>query len=98
MANRFSDERMKSYLIGYDLRKPGQDYKDLIEAIKKLGTWWHCLDSTWIIKSNLSAEQIRDKLTPHIDANDKLLVVKLFREAAWIGFDKNCSDWLQNNL
>ena len=50
---------MKSYLIGYDLNKTGQDYKTLIEQIKELGSWWHHLDSTWIIKSDLTAVQIR---------------------------------------
>jgi hypothetical protein len=37
-------------------------------------------------------------LTPYIDSNDELLVVKLTREAAWQGFDNNCSTWLKNNL
>jgi hypothetical protein len=36
---------MKTFLIGYDLNKTGQDYKDLIKAIKLLGAWWHHLDS-----------------------------------------------------
>ena len=89
---------MKTYLIGYDLMKQGQDYNALIEEIKKIDDWWHCLDSTWIIKTNLTAEQIRDRLIPKIDSNDKLLVVRLRQEAAWIGFQKECSDWLKNNL
>ncbi len=89
---------MTSYLIGYDLNKTGQDYKDLIDKIKTLGTWWHCLDSTWIIKSNLTAVQIRDILRSHIDSNDELLVAKLSGEAAWTGFDDQCSKWLKDNL
>jgi len=89
---------MNSYLIGYDLDKPGQDYKDLFEAIKALGSWWHCLDSTWIIKSNLSSEAIRNILMKVMDNNDKLLVARLSGEAAWFGFDQQCSDWLKNNL
>lgn len=89
---------MKSYFIGYDLNKTGQDYKELIEQIKKLGAWWHCLDSTWIIKTDMTAVQIRDILKPKIDSNDELLVVKLSGEAAWTGFDENCSSWLRNNL
>jgi hypothetical protein len=59
---------MKSYLIGYDLNKTGQDYTTLINKIKTLGTWWHCLDSTWIIKSNSTAVQIRDTLKSLIAA------------------------------
>lgn len=89
---------MNTYLIGYDLDKPGQDYKDLIDKIKSFGTWWHCLDSTWLIKSSLSAKAIRDDLATIIDNNDKLLVARLSGEAAWIGFTGDCSDWLKNNL
>lgn len=89
---------MKTYLIGYDLMKQWQDYDVLIEEIKKIGNWWHSLDSTWIIKTNLNSIQIRDRLIPKIDNNDKLLVVRLKEEAAWIGFKKECSDCLKNNL
>lgn len=91
---------MASYMIGYDLNKPVQNYNDLIDAIKKVGTnWWHCLDSTWIVKTDKTAAQIRDELTPHIDhQNDELLVARLSGEGAWIGFDSKCSTWLKDNL
>jgi hypothetical protein len=91
---------MKSYLIGYDLNKPGQDYTDLINAIKKLASGsWHCLDSTWIIKSDSAAVAIRDTLKPHLDSSDELLVMNVTGvERAWVGFDKECSDWLSNNV
>lgn len=89
---------MNSYLVGYDLNKTGKDYNSLIAGIKKLGTWWHCLDSTWIVKSSLTAVQIRDSLKPLIDSNDELLVARLGGGAAWTGFSKECSDWLTNNL
>lgn len=88
----------KIYLIGYDLNKSGQNYTTLIHEIKKLGTWWHCLDSTFIIKSTSTAVAIRDYLQKFIDSNDELLVVNLTGEAAWIGFSKECSDWLKKNL
>lgn len=90
---------MKVYLIGYDLDKPGQDYSNLIEAIKGLGaSWWHCLDSTWLVKCNYTAVQIRDYLQSHIDSSDKLLVADLAGNAAWTGFNNECSAWLKNNL
>lgn len=90
---------MKSFLIGYDLNKPGQNYDNLFAAIKALtSTWWHCLDSTWIIKSNSTAALIRDALIPHIDKNDRLLVVQLSGEGAWVGFDDQCSSWLKEQL
>lgn len=90
---------MKSILIGYDLNKSGQDYKELIDAIKAIANgWWHCLDSTWIIKTDQTCVQVRDTLKPHIDSNDELLVVALTGEGAWAGFNDECSKWLKNTL
>jgi len=91
---------MASILIGYDLNKEegSEGYKELFAAIKNLGIWWHCLDSTWIVKSDLTTVEIRNLLTPHLDPNDELLVAKLSGEAAWVGFNDECSKWLTNNL
>ena len=93
-----------SYLIGYDLHE-GEDYTDLEDAIKKLGsTWWHALDSTWIIRHPGSATVIRNALKPHLKnpdkaGGDKLLVVKLTGEAAWTGsFKESSKKWLLTNL
>lgn len=89
---------MKAYLIGYDLNKSGQDYTTLIEEIKKYKTWWHHLDSTWIVITESSATNIRNHLKDFIDQNDELLVVKLSSEAAWTGFNNKGSKWLKENL
>lgn len=90
---------MATYLIGYDLNRPHKDYPELIEAIKALGgTWWHHLDSTWIIKHAGPATAIRDALRLHIDSNDELLVVHLSGEGAWAGFSDKGSKWLRDNL
>lgn len=89
---------MKTYLVGYDLNRPEQNYTDLIDAIKELGLWWHCLDSTWIVKTNQSASDIRDSLRRHIDSNDELLVASLTGESAWGGFADDCSSWLKSNI
>jgi hypothetical protein len=85
------------YLIGYDLHE-GQDYSDLEEAIRNIGTWWHCLDSTWLVVSDRTAASIRDGLLNHIRSDDKLLVMLYGGVAAWYGFTGNCQDWLTNNL
>ncbi len=87
---------MKTYLVGYDLDKPDQDYPALINAIRTHGTWWHHLDATWIIKTDQSAPQIRDFLTKHIGKSDELLVVRLAGEGAWFGFNEKGSNWLKS--
>ena len=91
---------MKTFLISYDLNRPrgANAYPNLIEAIKSFGTWWHHLDSTWIIKSDKAASEIRDALQKHIDNGDELLVAVLSGVAAWVGFDEKASSWLKENL
>lgn len=89
---------MSSRLIGYDLSRPGQEYSDLYEAIKSYETWWHQLDSTWIIESSQTTEQIRNHLKQYVDSNDKLLVVALTGEGAWTGFNQKGTQWLKDHL
>lgn len=92
---------MKTFLIGYDLNKTGQDYSDLIKAIKDLADgWWHHLDSTWIIRSNTaSTGVIREYLKQHIDGNDELIVIDI-TNAEWssAGFNSAANQWLNQNL
>jgi hypothetical protein len=92
--------RMSNILVGYDLNKAGKDYTSLIDAIKKaFPTYWHCLDSTWIVVTDWTPAQVRDYLGKFMDANDELFVVDITgKSAAWAGFDKDCSSWLSNNL
>lgn len=89
---------MATYIISYDLNRPGQDYESLYKAIKQLGAWWHHLDSTWVVVTQKSAAQVRDVLTPEVDANDKVLVVRSAGEGAWRGFNDKGSQWLKDNL
>ena len=90
---------MDTYLITYDLNKPGQEYNELYEKIKDLSSiWWHHLDSTWLIKHEGPSTVIRDGITPKLDSNDSLLVVKLTGEGAWRGIDSKGSEWLKKNL
>ncbi len=90
---------LKSYMVGYDLNNSNKDYSGLIAKIKEIsGTWWHHLDSTWIIRSEKSAKEIRDLLSPFIDADDELLVAGLTGEAAWKGFNTRGSEWIKQHI
>jgi hypothetical protein len=68
---------VQTLLITYDLKKPGQNYSALHEAIKECGDWWHYLESTWIVVTPLNVDQASRALRQHIDTNDRLFVVRL---------------------
>lgn len=90
---------MSTLLIAYDLNRSGQNYSDLIAAIKEQGAWWHYLDSTWLVKTSKSHVALRDELRQYIDGNDELLIIDVTSDAAaWSGFNASASDWLKNNL
>lgn len=89
---------MNSYLITYDLDKPGKDYESLINRIKEYPAWAHICESSWCVRSSNSSKDIRDTLSPYLDDNDKLFVGKLTGEAAWQGLSKELTNWLHDNL
>jgi hypothetical protein len=89
-----------AYIIGYDIH-PTKDekYENLTEAIKNIGsTWWHHLDSTWVVVSDKTASEIRDVLKNHMYKDDQLLVMKSSGVASWYGFNENGSKWLKKYL
>jgi hypothetical protein len=81
------------YLITYDLNKTGKNYNGLYEEIKKIGKWWHYLDSNWLVDTNSSTNQISDALKTQIDADDNLLVIRVTKDyAGWL--PKDAWEWL----
>ena len=89
---------MTIYVISYDLNRPSQDYKNLHDAIKVCGNWWHCLDSTWLLSTQMTAIDIAKKLGAQMDQNDKLLVTPVASGSAWAGFSGDCLSWIESNL
>ncbi|MQX74690.1 SinR family protein [Sinorhizobium medicae] len=94
---------MATYMIGFDLNKEGKNYSARHEAltgrIKELfGTFWRHLDSTWLVKTQMSAKDIRDDLSTFLDEDDELLVAGMSGEGAWHGFKQSGSKWLTDHL
>lgn len=51
----------------------------MYEAIKDASlAWCHYWDSSWLIKSELkTADDVFEKIKPHLDSNDRCLVVEV---------------------
>ena len=90
---------MKTYLIAYDLHKPGRDYAVLHNKIKELANgWWHHLESVWLINTNAGAAAIRDALGAVLDSNDELVVIRVGTNWATLNIGAKGNGWLRNNL
>jgi hypothetical protein len=85
------------YSINYDLKKPGRNYDGLYTAIKELGPWWHYLDSTWLTETNVNATAIWQRLAPHVDGNDYVLVIGVTADSNG-QLPKDAWDWINSRL
>ena len=64
---------MKLHIVSYDLYTPGQNYPRIQQRLEALGAK-RILYSQWMLKSAMTAVQLRDDLLRYIDANDQVLV------------------------
>src|SRR5580704_14980867 len=92
--------RMATILIAYDVHPAkGKAYDDLVKAIQSLGTWWHHLETVWIVQSIDTPAEIRDRLASHVGMEDQLLVIDISGDnAGWVGVNEAGSKWLAENM
>lgn len=84
---------MSVYCVSYDLNKSGQNYSGLHDELKNSSSWWHYLDSTWLISTHETAKQLSDRLLTKIDTNDRILVIKVTNDySGWLTQD--AWDWI----
>jgi hypothetical protein len=90
---------VNTLLVGYDLNRPGQDYAALGARLKEFGTWWHHLDSTWIVRTELTAVQLRNEIKGLLHNSDELLVIDVTGKSwAGKGFSEGAYKWLRKNM
>lgn len=89
---------MPSFIISYDLSKPIADYENLTEELKKFSGWCHLHKSVWLVTTTANSEQVYDKLSKHLDKDDKLFVCQLaHKTAVWTNFDKDITNWIKSH-
>lgn len=83
-------------LITYDLKQPNKDYEALYDAIKGCGSnWWHYLESTWLIQTNISPDECAKRLRQAMDDDDFLLVVDITRQQRQGWLPSKAWDWIK---
>ena len=88
---------LKTYLITYDLKVPGQNYKDTLKIIRSYN-WIQLGESSYAICTTESAQDIYNRFKHGaLDKTDSLYVIQLHRNYAGIGPDAT-NKWLEDNL
>lgn len=82
------------YLVTYDLRKKGKDYIGLIEQLKNSPGWAHYLQSTWLIYTSESIEDLYKRLSAHLDEKDSILITE-FKGAYYGSLPKKAWEWIK---
>jgi hypothetical protein len=82
------------YLVSYQFRNDPEDYPAFFEVLQSFDGWWHYIDGTWLVATDLDAKSIRDRLLPHLDNDVNLLVAEVGNDmAGWL--PKDAWDWIR---
>lgn len=87
---------MGALLITYDLNKPGQNHKAILDFIKS-HAWAYLSESSYAIQTNASPQSVWESISSLIDATDQVYVITLKRPYAGFG-PKVINDWLEECL
>ena len=69
---------MAAYMITYDLNSEGQNYEKVIQSIKdSSNAWCSYWKSSYLIKSNLTVQQVSDNITQYLDGNDRFIIIEV---------------------
>lgn len=84
---------MQNHIVTYDLCAPKRDYDRIISAIDVYDSV-RLTESCWLIRSNNTADAVRDYLKNFIDSDDKLAVITLGADWASYNIEKVATNWL----
>ena len=97
---------MPRILVSYDLGGPesGFDYSRLRTRLQQVGAPQRMLESVWIVDTHMSVKALRDDLVPLVDANDRLLLIRVGGDEWAVhnfsgppyGWILSSSSWLSN--
>lgn len=88
---------MKLFLISYDIKSVEREevYQRLYELLKGAKGWWHYLESTWILATNLSLEQWHQKVKETIEPEDSFIIVDITNSPRNGWLPQRAWEWLR---
>lgn len=85
------------HMISYDLKGPANSYERLYETIKSYGTWWHYLESTWIVRTCENPQEVYQKLQPALRPEDSLIIFNVTDSGYYGILPPKAWEWIKTN-
>lgn len=83
-------------LISYDLKGSSSEYEPLYEYLKGHKGWSHYLNSTWLIDTDKTPNNIVDDMKPLIKEGDRMIVLQFDRPyQGWL--PEKAWDWIKKH-
>lgn len=77
-AEKGTEQMWKVYLVSYDLRvKPKPHYTGLYAQLKRSPGWFPLLESSWLIATAETADQLRTRIGRHLYVNDYTFITEI---------------------
>lgn len=87
---------MGLFIVTYDLDQPNRNYSGLYERLKSYEAYCRPTESTWILATSRSAQQIYDYIRPAMDSGDYVFISNLGQDRqGWL--QKDTWEWLRNH-
>ncbi len=75
---------MPVFSIDYDVSgQEGQDNTDLINALEFFKAHCHALESSWLVATQWTINQVRNHLSPYLHKTDKLVIKQIEKTSDW---------------
>lgn len=88
---------MVKYIVTYNINAPLR-LRRLQNMIQREAGWARLNANTYIVDSDDSAVQLRDRLKGVLVNGDSLFVGELHSPTAWIGLNEEVSNWIRKNM
>jgi len=73
------------FVVSYQLRR-FHDPRQIVEVLQKVGEWCHYFDTTWLVQTNLTADDIYNQLALVFNQDERLLILEVKPPAMYQGW------------
>lgn len=85
------------FAVTYEFGKRRPEHKRFFKELEASQGWWHFIESTWLIETNETPEELNDRLSRFLYEDDFLLIIQAIPPyQGWL--PKEAWNWIQERL